>query len=750
MISESWRILLVDDDEDDFFLTRALLSRIRPGRFTLDWAQNYASGKLALQNSVYDAVLVDYYLGTETGIDLVREAIADNYPAPILVLTGQGRPDLDMEALQAGASDYLSKQEMTTALLDRSIRFAIERKQNERSLKEANIRLSEELEGRKRIEGRLRRLLETSYEGIWIINLHGIIEYVNPRGAEILGYQVDEVFGRSAFGFLFSADHVGSAIETLKHITEGYSGHAEAHTRHKDGREIILLVSTGPIVSETGDLQGALAMFTDITERRHAENHARFLADLGNHLIEDRDPAEITRLVTTRISSYLEAKRCSINEGEPIFTPKLPLGQTLVVENSATDPRTAGITMAGLLAGAISFILIPYRMDDHPVAGLLVVKDHAYRWTQDEVALTESVAHLTWLALNHARSSRSLRQAEERFRVALDSTQMTVFTMDRNLRYTWIHNPPPDVWPKDCIGKRDDDILPVEIANLLIEPKREIIERGQPLSLEVTLPLAGSARTYNLTMEPLRDEKGAVNGLIAAALDITHLRSLEAQQIEHSARAEVQRLLNQQREMERLQMARDLHDGPLQELMAASIGLADAMRIQEPDARQKKMEWVREILHRQAAEIRVFCQELRPPILDAFGLEKAIRSYLIPFQERHPGIRFRLDLTPDRKTLPEETRMAFFRIFQEALNNVVRHAHASEIRISLWVGTADVTLEIADNGEGFQVPEDWVTQARTNHFGLLGMHERAAAVNAELNIFSAPGLGTRICVSVAV
>ena len=94
--------------------------------------------------------------------------------------------------------------------------------------------------------------------------------------------------------------------------------------------------------------------------------------------------------------------------------------------------------------------------------------------------------------------------------------------------------------------------------------------------------------------------------------------------------------------------------------------------------------------------------------------------------------------------------MAFFRIFQEALNNTIRHAHASEIQISLWVGAADVTLEIADNGEGFEVPSDWVAQARTNHFGLLGMRERAAAVNATLEIVSASGSGTHIRISVPV
>lgn len=130
------RILLIDDDEDDYLLTRELLGEIFGGRLRLDWARNWDAALAAISQQRHEVYLVDYRLGERTGLELVREAVERGCSAPFIVLTGQGSREIDLEAMRAGAMDYLVKGEITAPLLDRSIRYSIERHRAERRLAE--------------------------------------------------------------------------------------------------------------------------------------------------------------------------------------------------------------------------------------------------------------------------------------------------------------------------------------------------------------------------------------------------------------------------------------------------------------------------------------------------------------------------------------------------------------------------------------------------------------------------------------
>ena len=130
------RILLVEDDEDDFILARDLLREIFRGRLQLDWLGDWDEALAAIAEARHDVYIVDYRLGARNGVDLVREATLLGSRAPFILLTGQGNRSIDLEAMRVGATDYLVKDEITAPLLDRSIRYAIERHRAERRLVE--------------------------------------------------------------------------------------------------------------------------------------------------------------------------------------------------------------------------------------------------------------------------------------------------------------------------------------------------------------------------------------------------------------------------------------------------------------------------------------------------------------------------------------------------------------------------------------------------------------------------------------
>lgn len=128
---QNTKLLIVDDDEDDYILARALLNDISPGPYSLDWAPTFAEGEALLKKNTHDLCLMDYQLGSDDGIKLLKKAGELGFTGPIILLTGMHQGELDREALEAGAVDYLVKANLTAEQLARSIRYALGRREME-------------------------------------------------------------------------------------------------------------------------------------------------------------------------------------------------------------------------------------------------------------------------------------------------------------------------------------------------------------------------------------------------------------------------------------------------------------------------------------------------------------------------------------------------------------------------------------------------------------------------------------------
>jgi len=122
--SEHIRVLLVEDDEDDYILTRGLFAGLKGHRFQLEWFKSYQLGLEAMVRNQHDVCLLDYRLGAKNGIELLKEALELGCQSPIILLTGLGEHEVDVEAMKAGAADYLIKSALQADALERSIRYA--------------------------------------------------------------------------------------------------------------------------------------------------------------------------------------------------------------------------------------------------------------------------------------------------------------------------------------------------------------------------------------------------------------------------------------------------------------------------------------------------------------------------------------------------------------------------------------------------------------------------------------------------
>ena len=212
--------------------------------------------------------------------------------------------------------------------------------------------------------------------------------------------------------------------------------------------------------------------------------------------------------------------------------------------------------------------------------------------------------------------------------------------------------------------------------------------------------------------------------------------------------AEMQRGMMDRTEAEYRELARDLHDGPMQDL----YGLVFQLETLPTDFMEGKggetTSAMKGKLLQVIQSLRTISRELRPPALAPYGLEKAIRSHAEYLQQAHPDLHIHLHLENDGKKLPETTRLSLFRIYQTAISNIIRHAQATQAEIRFSLTPQIVRLEIGDNGHGFDVPSRWIELARQGHMGLVGAAERAEAIGGKMHVESNIGKGTMISVLV--
>lgn len=130
-------VLIVDDDEDDYVLTRDLFTQLSASQFTVDWCSDYVSATEAMRANSHDIYLLDYRLGPRTGLELLHDARAGGCEAPVILLTGQDDHDIDLRAMAAGASDFLVKGRLEPAMLERSVRYSLQQSQATRALRDA-------------------------------------------------------------------------------------------------------------------------------------------------------------------------------------------------------------------------------------------------------------------------------------------------------------------------------------------------------------------------------------------------------------------------------------------------------------------------------------------------------------------------------------------------------------------------------------------------------------------------------------
>jgi diguanylate cyclase (GGDEF)-like protein/PAS domain S-box-containing protein len=253
-------VLVVEDDDDDFLVARQLLISQDRWRFEVDRAATYDEAKTLIDERRHDVYLIDYRLGAETGLDLVRECFNDEVGPPIILLTGQGDYEVDLMATQMGVTDFLLKDGLHPAILERSIRYAV-----------SHHTVLNELQRNKE---RYALAVAGANDGIWDWDLAKRRVYFAPRWKEITGYTDGEV-GDSPEDWLGRV-HPEDVEQVEAEIDAHLDGHAphfesEHRIRHADGGYRWVLSRGVAIRDANGKATRMAGSMSNITDRKAAE-----------------------------------------------------------------------------------------------------------------------------------------------------------------------------------------------------------------------------------------------------------------------------------------------------------------------------------------------------------------------------------------------------------------------------------------------------------------------------------------------
>lgn len=298
MQKEQVNLLLVDDDEDDYIITRDLLAEIETTDFSINWIDDYDKALRELTKDSFDVYLIDYRLGEHSGLDLLKKGIELGVHSPIIMLTGKGFPEIDYQAMQMGAADYLVKDGLNSMIIERSIRYAMNKAQTMSKLYAE--------------EQKYRTLFEQSVSAIYTTNQEDLFIDANSATEKLFGYTLTELRALSLKDLFAKEEEYPRLYQTL--TVDGVIKDFETTLKHKDQRLITCSLSAARIVDSDQNLLGYQGIITDVSEKKKVQQELIRLEKMMMTANIARSIAHEVRNPLTNINLSLEQLAAEIAE----------------------------------------------------------------------------------------------------------------------------------------------------------------------------------------------------------------------------------------------------------------------------------------------------------------------------------------------------------------------------------------------------------------------------------------------------
>lgn len=586
---------------------------------------------------------------------------------------------------------------------------------------------------------RWRQVFEQADWGVVVGSADGrTLEMMNPAYARMHGYRVDELTGQPIE--IVYAPEVRKDVPAIiaRNHELGHRRFESIHV-HRDGHTFPVLVDATVVRDDAGEVLFRVVNVQDITDLRRAQEEMRVAREFFKTLF---DAAPVGMAIADLSGRYIDVNRAMC---EFVGYPEAELlGMSF---RDITHPEDVGENDAlreRLLEGGSAVIRMEKRY---------VHKDGRILWALMVVTMVRDQAGKPAYTIGQMMDIGEHKRMEEAL-LRQDAELKEALRIGRIGR--WEYDPSTDTttWSEllcEIVGHDPARPTPdrAEISNYYspasLAAHRAIIDyaltTGMPYRLEIEIRRPnGRAGWLLIRGEAVRDATGAVAGLSGTAQDVTESKKaeLELQRAKDQLRA-LSTYQETMLEEERKRIAREVHDEMGQLLTALKMDISlIRMRFGKEAEIREKAEDMRILVEKTIQVVRQVASNLRPAALD-LGLPAAIEWLAEDFQHRWE-IECEVRLGSGETALDDSRATAVFRVVQESLTNVARHADASKVVIKLDAQDGRLRLRIWDNGCGF---DPFEVRDKTG-FGILGMRERILALGGSLKIDSQPGIGTRV------
>jgi len=622
-----------------------------------------------------------------------------------------------------------------------NILFHVRRREQER------IRVTDAL--LKAEEEKWRSSFNALEDVMLIIDKDYNIENINESGLVLLGKNRDEVIGRKCYQVIRGTDSPQAECPCLKTWETKQVGSLDRYEARFDR---YFSVKSSPIFDENGEIIKFVDLMRDITEQKRAEAMLTKIIDgssISSFVIDEN------RKVThwnTAIEALSGLKREEIvgtdEQWRAFYSEKRPVLADLIIDGASADEiegfYRGKCQKSALIDGA-------YEVEDFfPELGgggkwlhftASPIKNHA----GEKVAAIETLHDIT----ERKNAERALQESEKSYRglfeVALDAIWVNDFR-GKILRANKATEKLTGLNGEELVGGNIRTFLGENGLRLAKEINRRLLEGetiAQPYEQHLTHK-DGTEVIVMLTTSPISGN-GKLLTFQNIARDIT-----EEKRMQENLHFYLQEITRAQEE-ERRRIARELHDSTVQTLIALLhqlenlLGDETALTVREAKSLWSFYEQIRDVVR----EVRRFSRDLRPSILDDLGLMPAL-EWLTGELTKEYGVQASLKITGSERRLSPEAELILFRITQEALRNIAKHAQATKSEVSFEFGKQKVRATITDDGIGFELPRRLGDLVQTGKLGLAGMQERVQLLGGSLNLKSELEKGTTIVINAPV
>lgn len=754
-----YRLLLCDQRDQVYEYIRARLPSQEEVTYEVQRAASQEEALKLLESPQWDLVFCGQPEGSASNLAFVGLCHQRAPELPLIFLLDHDDPAIKTQAEQAGAHDCLALPDINSALLTRVVRYTVDQRNGQRSANEPPLE-------HKRADF---ELLSQIKEALIALDENFVLTAWNRAAEELYGWSAEEVIGHPLFDVIrFEAPHTEIA-KALNSFVRNGAYQVEATQYRRDGSKITVVSNVVAVFGPNGKIEGFILQNRDVSEQKRAEEERKqIFSDLHNARLRAEHMAVEARQRANELEVTFESMVDAVLifglGDQPVranraavqifgFDPTGPDWEDLShrirlhdrqgnLINRAAQPfyralqgesiQSANFRLTNPAGDVFSLLVSssPLYNNGHISGAVAVLKDN-----------TEQEQLISSLEAERSRLSTIFANMHEAIVLTDPGGNILISNPPANLEYFhalfYAQQKEFNVLHPDGTPYQRDDF-----------PLKRSIHLGEShVNLEMVVQNGEQERHFLASTAPIVDRKGQITGALGVFQDITERKKTEEEIRRRLSTTEIQHYLTQYRDQEHLNIAYDLHDGPLQEMIGLSFKLNALIYQVEDEAVRSELSESYDLAQKVIKEVRAFCNDLRPPTLGEFGLDKTIRSYTEKLRLQYPEVLFHLNMELQHN-LGHEVRIALFRIYKELMQNVLRHSLANQVYVRLVSLDQSIVMEVQDDGRGFDMPEDWVDLARNGHLGLVGVRERAESVGGQAEITSIPGKGTSALIMV--